>query len=184
MTDLRYAARSLVRHKAFTATAVATLALGIGATTAIFSVVDGVILRPLPFGNPDRLVHLYQTPRERGETIALADVDAFRRDSASFDAFSDYQVSARYMRTPDGSERVMAVAAGPELFSLLGVAPLAGRTFRFDDAAAVGVVGEAFWRERLGANPSVVGSSLALDGEVFTIVGVMPSSFQFPYSAA
>src|SRR5438034_7431931 len=98
--DLRYAIRSLAKHKGFSLTALSTLALGIGATTAIFSVVSGVVLRPLPFAQPDRLVQLYGTPALRGE--AVDHLDEFRGQSRSFDALAGYAVSARYLRGPSG----------------------------------------------------------------------------------
>jgi predicted permease len=185
LRDARYAVRSLARHKSFAATTVLTLALGIGANTAIFSVVSGVVLRPLPLPQPDRLVQLYETTplSPQGGAVGWANLDAFRSQSTSFDALAGYQVSARYLRGPAGPERVMTVTAERDFFPMLGVAPLAGRTFRPDDAATVAVVGEAFWRRRFDADRSVIGRSVTFDGEPFTIVGVMPQSFQFPYGA-
>lgn len=185
-TDLRHALRGLVKNRWFSITAVVTLALGIGANTAIFSVVSGVVLRPLPFPQPDHLVQVYITTplSSQGAAVGWPELEAFRTQSASFEAFSGYQVSARYLRHADGSERVMAVGAERGLFSVLGVAPLAGRAFRPEDPPSVAVVGEAFWKERLGRNPAVIGTAIMLDEDPFTIIGVMPASFQFPYGAA
>ncbi len=182
--DLRDAVRSLTRHTAYTVPALVTLAVGVGATTAIFSVVSAVILRPLPFAEPDRLVRISGTPADRGEAIALADLEAFRRQATSFDAIAGYAVTARYLRTGDSVGRVMAVLAERSLFDALGVAPLIGRTLHGDDPASVVVVSHRFWRERLGANPQILGTTLDLDDERFTVVGVMPAAFQFPYSSA
>ena len=184
--DLRYGIRSLARQKAFTATAVTTLALGIGATTAIFSVVSGVVLRPLPFPRPDRLVQVYTTSAlsPQGGGVGAVDRGEFRNQSTSFEALASYGVSARYLQGSDEFQRVMTVGAERPFFSVLGVEPLAGRTFRPDDPADVAVTGEAFWRDRLGGDPSVIGRLITLDGEPFTIIGVMPESFQFPYGAA
>jgi putative ABC transport system permease protein len=182
LQDLRYAARSLVAHKGFAAAAIATLAIGIGANTAIFGVVNGVVLRPLPFANPDRLVSLYGTPTARGDFVD--DLDDYRRDSTSFDALASCDVSARYMLGPNGGERVMTVNADGDLFPLLGVAPIAGRAFGPSDPATVAVISEDFWKRRLNGAPSAIGQSIMLDDEAFTIIGVMPSSFQFPYGAA
>lgn len=182
--DLRYAVRSLVRHRGFAATALAALALGIGANTAIFSVVSGVLLRPLPFAAPDRLVQLYGTPPERGEAIAWADVEEFRAQSTSFEALAGYGVAARYLHGAGGAERVMTVEAEHGFFSVLGVEAIAGRVFRPGDPSDVAVVSDAFWMRRLGGDPSVIGRAVILDGEPFTIIGVMPASFQFPYGAA
>ena len=184
--DLRYAVRGLRRDKVFAATAIVMLALGIGANTAIFSIVNGVLLRPLPFAQPDRLVQISETTglSARGEAVTWSYLEAYRRDSTLFDALVGYDVSARYLRGTGEPERVMAVRAQPGFFAMLGVAPITGRTFRDDDPPSVAVVGEAFWKQRLGGNPSIVGSTLMLDDEPLTIVGVMPESFQFPYGAA
>jgi predicted permease len=184
LIDLRDAVRSLTRHRVYTVTALVTLALGIGATTSIFSVVMGVVLRPLPFLDPERLVRIAATPAERGEAIALADLEAFRQQSTSFEAIAGYAVTARYLRTRDRAERVMAVLAERSLFAALGVAPLIGRTLQPDDPTNVAVVSHSFWRERLGANPAIVGTTLDFQEEPVTVVGVMPASFQFPYSGA
>src|SRR5438067_11083872 len=183
--DLRHAVRSLTKAKGFTAATVLTLALGIGANTAIFSVVSGVLLRPLPLAHPERLVQLYATSSfsPQGEAVGRADLEAFRSESTSFDALAGYEVSARYLRGPAGAERVMTVAAEPDFFSMLGVAPIAGRTFQPGDPATVAVVSEAFWKRRFDGDRSVIGRSVTFDGEPFTIVGVMPQFFQFPYSA-
>ncbi len=182
LQDLRYALRGLLAHKGFAAASIATLAIGIGANTAIFSVVNGVVLRPLPFANPDRLVSLYGTPTARGE--AVDDLDDYRQQSTSFDGITSCDISARYMLGPNGAERVMTVRAERNLFPLLGVAPIAGRAFGPDDPSAVAVISEDFWRRRLDGAPSAIGQSITLDGDAFTIIGVMPGSFQFPYSAA
>ncbi len=181
--DLRYAARGLAKHKAFTITAIVTLALGIGANAAIFSVVNGVIFRPLPFAQPERLVQMHGSSPLRPRDDAVMSLDEYRRQSTSFDALAGYEVSARYMRSATGSERLMVVQVERDFFGVLGVSPLVGRTFGPDDPAAVAVVSEAFAR-RLGDGASVIGRALVLDDQSLTIVGVMPESFQFPYGAA
>jgi len=181
LQDVRYAVRGLIRHKTYAAASIATLSLGIGASTAIFSIVNGVILRPLPFADPDSLVQMYGTPAIRGE--AVDNLPDYRSQSESFDALVGYGVSARYLRGPGGAERVMTVDAERGLFSLLGVQPLMGRTFQPGDSG-VAVIAEGFWRDRLGGDPAVLGRSVSLDDAPFTIVGVMPARFQFPYRAA
>ena len=181
--DTRHAVRGLARHKAFTATAVATLALGIGANTAIFSVVSAVVFRPLPFADPERLVQMHGTSQLRPRGDAVNNLDGYRRQSTSFDALVGYEVSARYMRGSAGAERLMAVQVEREFFPMLGVPPLVGRTFGPDDPAPVAVISEAFW-QRLGGDASVIGRALVLEDQPLTIVGVMPGSFQFPYGAA
>ena len=181
--DLRHALRSLRRHKAFTATAVITLALGIGANAAIFSVVSGVIFRPLPFANPSQLVQMHGTSQLRPQRDAISSFAEYREQSTSFEALVGYEVSARYLRGSAGAERLMVVQVERDFFPMLGVPPLAGRTFGPDDPAAVAVISEAFWR-RLGGDASVIGRALVLEDQSLTIVGVMPASFQFPYAAA
>lgn len=181
--DLRYVLRSLAKNKGFVATSIVSLALGIGANTAIFSVVSGLVLRPLPFAEPDRLVQLYGTSPLTPLGGAVQNLVTFRNESTSFDAIAACEVSARYLRGDGGPERVMIVRAESGFFSLLGVPPLTGRTFGAGDPANVAVVGEAFWKRRLRGDPSVIGSVLILDEQAFTIIGVMPDSFQFPYRA-
>jgi len=182
LRDLRYGARALGHERAFTLTVLVTLALGLGANTAVFSVVDGVVLRPLPFSAPGQLVEMYGTPALRGE--AVDNVEIYRQQSTSFDAIVGYGISAKFLRGPEGPERVMTVAADRDFFSMLGVAPLLGRTFDAGDGLNVGVVSERFWRGHLRADPGAVGSTVAVDGTPLTIVGVMPDGFQFPYRAA
>src|SRR5437762_971831 len=180
--DLRFAVRHLVRDRRFAVGTVLTLALGLGSTTIIFSILDTVVLKPLPFAHANRLVQLYGTPAVRGEFLDR--LDEYRREATSFESIAGYEVTGRYLRTSSGPERVMAVAAERELFPMLGVPPLMGRTFGPGDEADVAVVAEAFWTQRLGSSPSVVGSTIALDGDRFTIIGIMPASFQFPYHAS
>jgi predicted permease len=184
VNDLRFTVRSLTRHKGFAATAISALALGMGVTTAVFSVVNGVVLRPLPFDRPDRLVQLYGTSPLVPRGDAVPNLEELRTQSSAFDDLVGYDVSARYLRDPQGAERVMTVRAERGFFSMLGVAPIRGRTFRADDPATVAVVGEAFWKQRLGGDASVVGRELTLDDQPLTIIGVMPDAFQFPYGAA
>ncbi len=180
--DTRYAIRSLARDRSFLTVALATLALGIGATTAIFSLVHGVVLKPLPFAEPDRLVQMYGTPAVRGE--AVGGLDILRSQSTAFDALVGYNISARYLQSSEGAERVMTVSAEREFFSMLGVPPLAGRGFRRDDPRTIAVVSETFWKRALGGRASAIGETLALNDSAFTIIGIMPDAFQFPYGAA
>ena len=180
--DTRYAIRSLAGDKSFVTAALATLALGIGATTAIFSLVNGVVLKPLPFAQPNSLVEMYGTPAVRGE--AVGGLDLLRSQSTAFDALVGYNISARYLQSTEGPERVMTVSAEREFFSMLGVPPLAGRVFRRDDPLTVAVVSETFWKRALGGRASAIGETLALNDSAFTLIGIMPDSFQFPYGAA
>jgi putative ABC transport system permease protein len=178
--DLRFAARDLGRHKAFAATAIVTLALGIGANAAIFSVVNGVVLRPLPFAAPERLVQMVGWSPVFGRE-PVSSLQQYRAESRSFDALAGYEVGGRYVRDGAGSERVIAARTELEFFTVLGVPPLYGRTYQKDDPPNVAVVSEAFWRRRLGADAAAVGRAIVLDDQSFTLVGIMPASFEFPY---
>jgi predicted permease len=180
--DALYGMRSLLNNRSFAVTAIATLALGIGATTAIFSLVNGIVLQPLPFAEPERLVQMYATPAIRGE--AVGGLAILRSQSTTFDELVGFNISARYLQSADGPERVMTVSAERDFFSLLGVPPLAGRGFRRDDPASVAVVSEEFWRRAMGGRSSAIGSTLALDDVALTVIGIMPEAFQFPYGAA
>jgi predicted permease len=181
--DLRYAVRSLGGNTAFSATAVITLALGIGATTAIFSVVSALVFRPLPFADPDRLVQIHGSTPVRPVGDAVNDRELYQRGATSFDRIVGYEAGARYLRRDGSTERVMTVRADPGFFEMLGVPPLGGRTLDANDTSAVAVISERFWRERLNADPSAVGTTLTLDDQRVTVVGIMPASFQFPYGA-
>jgi predicted permease len=176
--DVRYALRSLSRERRFAVTALLTLALGTGATTAIFTVVSALVLRPLPFPGADRLVAL----RSSSAREAIPDIAAYREGTTSFEALSGYEVGARYMRDALGAERVMTVRTEPAFFTILGVPALQGRTYDASDPTSAVVLSERFWRTRFGA--AAPGSVIVLDGEPFTVLGVMPASFQFPYAAA
>ena len=181
--DARFAVRALAKDRRFAASALLTLALGIGATSAIFSAVSGVVFRPLPFPGPDRLVQIFGTSALT-DSDALNNYAAIRDQAASFTAAAGYEVTARYLRRGDGADRVMAVQTERQFFDVLGARPLRGRTFGPGDPAAVAVVSERFWRDTLDAREDVVGSGINLDGDLVTVIGVMPADFRFPYGAA
>ena len=183
--DIRYGVRMLTKHKAFTAVAVTTLALGIGANTAIFSVVNELLLRPLAYRDPERIVMLWEvTPEGRHQnTTSRGNYRAWRDQSTSFErvaAFTDQ----RFNLTGNGEPEELSVQfATPELFKVLGVDPLLGRTFTADDDAPdkspVAVLGYSLWQRRFGGQTSVIGQPITLNGDKFSIIGVMPPSFQF-----
>ena len=185
--DLRFALRSLARSPGFTAVALATLAFGIGANTAIFSVVNGVLLRPLPFPEADRLVAVYQTfPNQNVSNAGLsypnyADLSAAARSFETLGAIRmhDYTLTGR-------GEPMLAVAATvtSNVFAVFRATPLLGRVLAAADdspgAPPVAVLSEKLWRERFGGDPSVLGQSVLLDARPFTIVGVLPAAFRTP----
>jgi putative ABC transport system permease protein len=180
--DLRYGARMLVKNPVYSAVAVLTLALGIGANTAVFSVVNGVLLRPLPLRDPGRVVVPVSTNAERGYdsvSVAYADYLDWRSDGQLFESVAVYQPRS-YDLTGEGEpERVAGVVASGEYFAALGVAPVAGRALlpadEAEQRADVAVISEGLWRRRFGADPGAVGRALALSGRTYTVVGVMPA---------
>lgn len=189
--DLRFGARTLLRNPAFALVAIATLALATGATTAIFAVVNAVVLRPLPFEAPDRLVQVYgrMWAEDRGGEpdpvrgpVGARELEAFQT-SESFEDLAGYEVTTRLLHGPTGPERLNAVAVDPVLFDVLRADAIAGRVPRQDDGTDVAVISEALWDRRFGRAAQLPGSSVTLDGRPFTIVGVMPRDFQFPYRA-
>jgi len=182
--DSRYALRALRQQKGHTAAVLTTLTLGVGATTAVFSVVSALLLRPLPFAEPERLVQMHGTSRLEAREGAVVNLDAYRRSSESLEALVGYEVTARYRTDADEPERLMTVQAESGFFSMLGIAPRLGRVFEQQDGPTVVVASEAYWRRRLGGDASAIGRTVHLDGQAFTLIGVMPSTFQFPYRAA
>jgi len=182
--DLRYGLRMLARNPVFTAIAVVTLALGIGANTAIFSVVNELLLRPLPFRNADRLVMLWEVnPSGRHQnTTSRANFRSWREQSTAFEemaAFSDLRLNL----TGDGEpEEVSVQMATPELFQVLGVNALLGRTLTLDDGRAKSagvVISYGLWQRRFGGDPQILGRRAILNGTPFDVVGVMPAHFQW-----
>ncbi|HKV34487.1 MAG TPA: ABC transporter permease [Pyrinomonadaceae bacterium] len=185
LQDVRYGARMLTKHKAFTVVAVITLALGIGANTAIFSVVNELLLRPLVYRDAERIVMLWEVSPEgrRQNTTSRANFRAWRDQSSSFTQLAAF-TDQRFNLTGNGEPEELSVQmATPEIFKVLGVDPLLGRTFLAEDDGAgktpVAVLSYALWQRRFGGQPSVVGQPITLNGETFTIIGVMPASFQF-----
>jgi putative ABC transport system permease protein len=190
--DLRYALRSLRKRPGFSAVVVLTLALGIGANAAIFSVVNAVLLRRLPYANADRLVLLSGAPRENAENVSPAasfpDFADFRASATSFEQLAAYTTTDRTLTVPDGEPtRLSTASVTANFFSTLAVRPALGRGILAEDdrigALPVVVVGHSLWSSRLGASPGALGQRLTLDGVAYTVVGVMPSSFRFPTSS-
>jgi putative ABC transport system permease protein len=183
MQDLRYAARTLLKSPGFTLVAVLTLALGIGATTAIFSVVNGVLLKPLPYGAPGSLVVVWES-NSRSAVHNVVNPGNFLdwRDRAR--SFSDMEIFtwSGLTLTGDPPEHVQGLAVSTHLLGLLGVRPLLGRTFVASDADSGGprtlVLSYGLWARRFGADPGIVGRSVAVAGGVARVVGVMPPGFR------
>ncbi len=182
LQDLRYALRQLTKSPGFTAVAVLTLALGIGANTAIFSVINGVLLNPLPFPQPNQLVTLSESkPNFDRGSISYPNFRDWQKDNRSFSAMAIARAYAFSLTGRGEAEQVNAEFISSDFFPLLGVKPVMGRTFvPHEDqigAAPLALVSEGFWKRKLDAAPDVLGKSLTLDGRNYTIVGVIPASF-------
>jgi putative ABC transport system permease protein len=191
--DLRYGLRVLTKNAGFTTVAVLTLALGIGGNTAIFSVVNAVLLRPLPYPDPSRLVMLWERNLARGfdqEKVTGPDFIDWRRNHV-FEAMAFWPgwlgATEFNLVSAEGVEKVKAVYASSDLFAVLGVKPLLGRTFVAEEdqwqGNRVTVISHELWQSRFGGDPNVLGRSVTLDSygrRVYTIVGVMPPGFRFP----
>jgi len=189
--DLRYAFRMLRTHSGFTVVAVLTLALGIGANTAIFSVVNAVLLRPLPYADPGRLVTLWERSPRRGfeqERVTPPDFLDWREQSRVFENLAFWTGGGEFnLVTPDGVEKVKCAYALSNLFPMLRAGPLLGRTFLPEEdqreSNRVAVLGYGYWQRRFAGDPSVIGRTITVDTygrREYTIVGVMPPGFSFP----
>ncbi|HEX8139616.1 MAG TPA: ABC transporter permease [Pyrinomonadaceae bacterium] len=186
--DLRYGARRLRKNPGFTAVAVLTLALGIGANTAIFSVVNSVLLRPLPFSRPERLTMIWNNgvPAAGGDRtpLAVADLLDLRAQNRSFQSVDAFQSAFYNYNAGDSPERIRGARVTAGFFTTLGAQAALGRTFNTDEerpgAERVVVLSHRFWVSHLAANREVIGRALSLSGRSFTIVGVMPEAFDFP----
>jgi putative ABC transport system permease protein len=185
--DVRFGFRMLRKSPGFTAATVLTLALGIGANTAIFSVVYAVLLRPLPYGHPDQLVVVFQARPAEGVKMtgsSFVDLDEWQRQSRAFTTLAGAQRHDLTLTGRGDPDVVTTVVVTPGIFSLLEAKPLAGRVLDRQDgregAAPVVLLSEGTWRARFGADPNVVGSSVSLDQRPFTVVGVMPEDFRVP----
>ena len=186
--DLRFAVRMLRKSPGFTAIAVLTLALGIGANTAIFSVVSAVLLRPLPYANPSQLVFVSETKADAGISGLGLSYPAFtelRDDNRAFSAVAGFGAHALVLTGSGEPSEVSTVVVTPEFLSILAAEPLLGRVFIPDDgqrgAAPVVVLSENLWRSRFGGDSSIVGRSITLDMRPYTVIGVIPANFHTPF---
>jgi putative ABC transport system permease protein len=185
LTDMRYGARQLRAAPGFTLVAILTLALGIGATSAIFSVINGVMLKPLPFGNPDGILSVFEVVPNYGRfSVAPANFLDWRQQNRVFDRIAAYTGGNDTLVGSEGPERVNRALVSWDTFELLGVAPALGRGFRADEDAPkqnnVIVLSHGTWQRRFGGDPGILGRTVTLSGVPVTIVGVMPAGFYFP----
>ena len=185
LADFRLAARSLRRQPTFVSAVVLTLALGLGATIAIYSLVDVALLRRLPFTNPDRIVFLWGVagPERAIRGASFPEVFDWRDRSRTIEGVSIYNPTSVNLRTDEGADRINAEMVSWSFFSTLGATPQLGRTFlpeedRVPDRDAVVVISDAMWRDRFGGVPSVIGKTLVINDRPFTVVGVMRPGFK------
>jgi putative ABC transport system permease protein len=183
LQDLRYGARMLLKRPGFTLIAVITLALGIGANTAIFSVVNAVLLRPLPFKDPERLVWVWGTaPKISQSNHSPVEFLAYQAQQTSFSEMASYRNMPFTVTGAAEPEYVQGVIVSPNYFSLLGVPAARGRVFQPEDvrpgAPRMAVFSHDLWQKRYGADPNLIGRSLTINGESATVIGVMPPNFQ------
>jgi putative ABC transport system permease protein len=189
-SDLQLGFRILRRNPGFTVTAILLLALGIGANTAIFSVVNAVLLRPLPYQDSSRIMQIWHVPPAKsfpGMTlfsVSPANYLDWQSQNHSFEDMAAYGGARFNVGGKERPESIQAAPVAPGFFSILRVQPILGRGFTPDDdrpgQGHVVVLGNALWRERYGADPGVVGRNIVLDGETYTVIGVMPRTFNFP----
>ena len=188
LQDIRYGVRMLIKSPSFTAVAIIALALGIGANTAIFSVVNAVLLQPLPFHDPNQLMMLWETDSSRGQqrgSSSYLNFSDWRDQNHVFERMASFHNSDFTMTGRGDSARVQGGVVNADLFPLLGATPMMGRVFlpsedEPSDSSRVVVLSQDLYQKRFNADPNVLGQTLVLDGKIYTIVGVMPRSFQFP----
>jgi putative ABC transport system permease protein len=186
--DFRYAYRMMRNKPGFTILAVLTLALGIGASTAIFSVVDAVILRPLPYGVPDRLVLVKAwIPKAISDPIPVCapDVVQFQRENHTFESLAAFRGGQLDLAGGAEPQRVNVDRVNANLFSLLGVQPSLGRAFTADEDhqdRLVAILSHGLWQRQFGADPNIIGHTVTLNRQPYTVIGVMPRTFIFPLS--
>jgi predicted permease len=187
LQDLRYGTRMLIKRPSFTFVAVIALALGIGANTAIFSVINAVLLRPLPFAEPERLVNLWETRPPRGITQNPASYPNFAdwRDQIDvFEYVAAHNDGGFTLTGDDNPALLQGAVVSADLFPLLGVQAAMGRVFSHEDdkngAPLTVILSHKLWKQRYNSDPNIVGSSMTLDSKSYTVIGVMPEGFQFP----
>ena len=190
LSDLRLALRLLRRNPAFAATAILLLALGIGANTAIFSVVNAVLLRPLPYQDPDRLMQIWHVPPAKSFpgmsyfSVSPANFLDWQRQNTSFEDMAAYGGTVLNLGGTDRPDSLFGATVVPGFFSILRVQPALGRTFSPDEdrpgQGHVVILSDQLWRNHFGANPAIVGQDIVLNGEPYHVVGVMPPGFKFP----
>jgi len=186
--DVRYALHILRKNYGFTAVAVLSLALGIGANTAIFSVIDSVLFQPLPYKDAENLVDVWRQSVKKGtikDTISYPDFLDLRGQNTVFADMAAYRESRGSVLTDGNPERINAAGVSTNLFRLLGATPGMGRAIRPDDEGKgqVAVLSHALWQNHFHGDPGIIGRSISLDDQSYIVIGVMPAGFEFPILA-
>jgi len=185
--DIRYGIRGLSKRPAFTALAVLTLALGIGANSAIFSVLNAVLLRPLPYADPDRIVRIDETEGKGGMGVSPPNLLDFQQQNQTFESVAGYTGGSFILTGAGEPLRLESCAVSAALFSVLQVKPLIGRSFSTADERPgqdrVALISYGLWQQRFGGDHALLGKQITLDGLSYTIAGVMPNGFEFPIQA-
>ena len=184
--DIRYAVRILIKTPVYTSIVVLTMALGIGANTAIFSVVNDVLLRPLPYANPDQLTLLRETnPRQATDQLNVSPANFldWREQNQTFEALAAFRYWGYVLTGTTEPERLRGMRVSADFFQILRVEPAIGRLFlKGEDesgAEPVIIMGHGLWQRRFGGDPNLVGQSVVLDGQNYTVAGILPADFQF-----
>jgi predicted permease len=182
LQDIRYGIRTLAKTPGFTAIAILTLALGIGANSALFSVVNGVLLNPLPYPEPNKLTMVYANTSDFGHSsVTYLNFLDWQKDSRSFTGMAGYRNEDLFLTGVGEGERARGLMISADFFRVLGVEPIAGRTFRPEEdqvgGAPVALIGAGLWMRKFGSAPDIVGKSITLTGKSYVVVGVIPASF-------
>ena len=182
--DMRYGARMLLKSPGFAVVTILALALGIGANSAIFSVVNGVLLRPLPYPTADRLVFLSEWSQQvPNMSVAYPNFQDWRAQTRTMETMAAFRSNSFALTGADGPERLAAREVSQSFFPALGVAPAAGRNFLADEdkpgAERAVIISHGLWQRRFGANPAVLGQPLTMNDDSYTVVGVLPQEFEW-----
>ena len=185
LTDMRYALRQMLKAPGFTIVAVLTLAFGVGASSAVFSIVNAAMLRPLPYPHQDRLVRVLELVPQLGRfAVAPANFLDWRAQNTSFDGIAAFGTGYETLVGTESAERIPRTVVSWNIFDVLGVSPALGRTFRQDEDLPkqnnVVVLSHGMWQRRFGGDPQILGRTITLSGEPSTVIGVMPEEFYFP----
>src|SRR5215475_14466738 len=186
--DLRYGLRMLSKNPGFTAIAIITLGLGIGANTAIFSVVNAILLRPLPYADAERIVWLWDTiPQLPTAPTSLPEFLDWKEQNRSFEKLAAFQSGNMFLDTGDGTRDTPVGLVTPETFALFRANPILGRAFTAEETlpgrSRVMVISHAMWQNRFGADPNAIGRKVDLSSAAYTVIGVAPTGFSFPNQA-